>query len=158
MNDVDFAQGLLMVFDRDRSKLLFGAKDPDSLLAVLDGVRSDRQLWKDGLIISCRKLADALQQALSECDVPDESLRPALEQTFLGGRSLADGPPLVVSLVRPDIVPHVYAALKRVPSAAVKAKLPEAVAGAAYELFLSTRAVYEIAAEERSAVVYAAAK
>ncbi|MCA9170463.1 MAG: DUF1877 family protein [Planctomycetales bacterium] len=154
MNDVDFTQGVLMVFDRDRSKQLFGAKDPESLRQVLEAARADRVLWKDGLAVSCGGAADRLQVILSECEVPDEALRPALEQAFTGGRVLSEDTSFQVYLVRPDIVPHVYDALKRVRSATVKSHLDLTTESHVYDLFLSARAIYEVAADERSAIVY----
>ena len=158
MNDVDFTQGILMVFDRDRSKQLFAAKDTESLLAVVNAARADRQLWKDGLAVSCQGVANRLQEIVSECEVPDENIRPALDQAFLGGRTLSTDPALQVYLVRPDIVPHVYDALKRVRSATIKSHLDLATETVVYDLFLSARAIYEVAADERSAIVYVVSK
>ena len=62
----DFRSGVALAFDRDESKELFGAREPEMLRRVLDQQLQQAERWQTDRAVDCERLAESLQAALSE--------------------------------------------------------------------------------------------
>jgi len=151
----DFRSGVALAFDRDESKELFGAREPEMLRRVLDQQLQQAERWQTDRAVDCERLAESLQAALSECELPNEALRPALDQTLLGGRPLGDDAQLRIRVVRPDIVPHIAAILDPLSDATVLGDEAGEQAERLARVLSAVRRLYRVAAAEKSAVVFA---
>lgn len=152
------AQGVLFALDRDRAKLMFGARELAALQAtVLEFLATDA-LWSEQSILTLEHRGTAIQRALDASPVSDPDTRPALAQALTGGRPLADEATWHAYVVRPDLVPHVADALAQLDVAEFQQVLmslnSDAAGGRAVELFEELRAFYRRAAEQRCAVAY----
>jgi hypothetical protein len=152
------AQGVLLALDRDRARMLFGAREPLSLQETVCELVTCESLWEERDALALEGRGPAIQRVLDAVPLSDLDTRPLLAQTLTGGRPLADQDPWHVFVVRPDVVPQVADALAKIDVAdlqrTVTAGNSEAGGARTIALLAEILEFYRRAAERRSAVAY----
>lgn len=105
------ARGVHFALTRDEAKRLFAAKTDDALREFLEDLEESSDVWDEGRAQESDKAWDAIHRSLSDGTLEPASGEPPLNQCVLGGRELHRGDGCLVTLVRPDMVPHVAQAL-----------------------------------------------
>lgn len=144
-------QGILMAIDRDGAKSLFGARGDNALRDFLIERVADEAIWKEKSAISFQGHWRAIAACLNQIDGNAQ-----LDQCILGGRPMYHGAEMTVTLVRPDLVPHLADGLAVVADNAFSAQLPASQdREAVWATFLQMKQLFQSAAEDRHAIVFA---
>ena len=105
------AEGAYIVLTREDAKQLFAQKEDADVRRVVEGLRQSPKHREAGLLLECGSAWDPIHRALTEGKLdPDDGEFP-LDHCVLGGRQLHSGDGFDAVLIRPDVVPHLTAAL-----------------------------------------------
>lgn len=157
--------GVLFVLSRENAKTFFGLKADELLVGYI----SDLLDSNDDVP---RVTLDGTWETLHRC-FSDGTLNPVggtapMNHCLLGGRQMYEGSDRVISLVRPDVVPHVAIELAGVEKSWLRERYESTSADAgndpfdtdkfeeAYAKVEAIHTLYMVAAEEGGAVVFAA--
>lgn len=104
-------EGAYIVLTREDAKQLFAQKEDEAVRKLVEQLRQSPKHRDSGLVLDCGSDWDPIQRAVTEGKLnPDDGDFP-LDHCVLGGRQLHSGEGFDAILIRPDIVPHVAAAL-----------------------------------------------
>lgn len=149
-------QGVLCVLGREPAKQVFAARDQQTLIAAVN------QLIEAADAAACAN-CQGCWQTLQQCFSVDsaESEGPGvLAECVAGGRQLQRAPGSIVSMVRPDLVPHIADQLEVMDEQRFLRLVDRVGATNVSELWpivLDVARVYRRAADEKSAMIFAAA-
>lgn len=104
-------EGTYIVLTREDAQQLFSAKEDDAVRNVIDNLRKSPKHLENGLVLECGCDWDPIHRALTEGTLDPDGGEFPLDHCVLGGRQLHAGDDFEVIVIRPDIVPHVAAAL-----------------------------------------------
>lgn len=158
--------GVLFFLSREHAKTFFALKDDQQLVEFMrELIDSDADVPR----VATAGYWETLHRCLSDGTLNPSGGQPPLNHCLLGGRQMYQSTERVVSLVRPDIVPQVAAALAEVDQSWFRDRFESTAAAAgndpfdqetcadAYGLIESMRRLFEVAAEQKGAVVFTAA-
>ena len=148
---------VLIALDLDQSKQFFGHRDDAARLEFVKSLASANSL-------NVGKTWRALEEVLSDNKHEPDGVPSPLSLCLSGGRPMQKSGPEIVSLLRPDMVPVVAEALQSLNSSAIQeryAKLDQPLAATVSvedvkNSLEELSSFYRHAADERSAVVFAA--
>ncbi len=144
-------RGVLFAVDRDRAKSLFAARGDDALRDCIRDFAAAESIWSENSAIDCEGNWQAIDASLSAMEG-----KAQLDHCLLGGRPMYQGSEMTVTLVRPDLVPHLANLLAEVEDDALRESLPADVDFADLQAtFVKIRELYRFAVEHRAAVVFA---
>lgn len=158
-----------LVLTRDDAKQLFGQKEDEAVRRVVEELCQSPKHVSDGLVLNCGTHWDPIHRALTEGRLDPQDGDFPLDHCVLGGRQLHNGEDFDAILIRPDIVPHIAAALHDIKreeffanymaiDAADYGKEPtEAEADQVWGTLKLIRQMYDGAAVEHAAVVFTVA-
>lgn len=157
--------GVLLTLGRDDAKSVFAAREDELLKATLVSILSTIE---SQCLADCQSQWPTLHRMFTGGSLEPDAGELPLNQCILGGRPLYQGPELTVVVVRPDMVPHIFDALKQLAVPDLEVRLAQAQAATDDRLVQaaeiesiakivdSVRDVYEFAASHRQAVVFCA--
>lgn len=156
-------RGLLLALGRDEAKSVFSSRQDEQLATALAEIlaQTDSQCRAD-----LKGQWSTLHRIFTGGSIDADGGDLPLRQCILGGRPMYQGDEMSVILVRPDMVPHISEALqeltleelqdrlKQAQSATDDRSVQDAQIDVLTPIFESVRAVYELAASQRQAVLF----
>ena len=144
-------RGVLLAIDRDGAKSLFGARGDDALRDFISRLATESSIWSEQSAVDCQGNWQIIDQCLGQMENGAQ-----LQQCLLGGRPMYQGSEMTVTLIRPDLVPHLASGLDGVDDEALRKSLPADQDFAdMYATFQHLRDLYRSAAGQRLSIVFA---
>jgi hypothetical protein len=154
---------LQFALTRDEAKRLFAAKSDEAMREFIDSLVQSPEVRQQERICESHGAWDPIQRCLARGTLDPAAGEPPLRECILGGRELALG----VRLVRPDMVPHIDAALEPITREALRGQydridptdygrpLSDADFQSTWAIFQQLRDFYRRAAAAGHAVIFA---
>ncbi|MFT7639836.1 MAG: hypothetical protein ACI9G1_001574 [Pirellulaceae bacterium] len=164
-NTVLTLPGFLLSLSRDDAKVLFSNRDPESIIATVNGFLESEEKRFTGCILDLEKNWNPIHRCLSDGSIDPNAGEQPLNHTILGGRHLYHQADRFVVLVRPDMVRHVAEALAKADVSQLEAKHKELPSDVLEEsddwptvktALQRIAALYKEAADDGNAVVFTA--
>ena len=157
--------GVLFVLARDDAKTFFGLKDDELLISYISDLLDSKE---DLPRVTLDGTWETIHRCLSDGTLNPNGGKAPLNHCLLGGRQMYQGSDRVVSLVRPDVVPHVAIELAGIEKCWLRDRYESTSSASGNDPFdmetfeqafakvEAIHTLYMMAAEEGGAVVFAA--
>jgi hypothetical protein len=105
-------EGAYIVLTREDAKRLFAQKEDEAIRGIVEELRQSSKHRDEGFVLECGAAWDPIHRSLTEGMLDPDAGEFPLDHCVLGGRRLHQSSEFDAILIRPDIVPHVTAALQ----------------------------------------------
>jgi hypothetical protein len=161
-------QGVHIQLSREEAKRLFALQGDEAVRAFVTELENSARHRENGQVLACGTVWDPIHRCLTDGELDPEGGEFPLNHCILGGKQIYKGSDRVVSLVRPDVTPFVAESLSALKRNEFRDRYlhldPQRYGRQPSEeeftdvwiALQQIRDFYEVAGEERSAVLFSA--